>query len=256
MAGNSIGISHHSAWLTVLEGIYSFSCPFPPSFPRVVCIAVRGRALPWWVGEGTRSPPLPGDAYPPAFNPGWTRGQASIPGTRRQRGAGGGAGGAARLRVRGAGLAPRCGSAPGLCRFAVSGRIDAAPGHRCCPAPRLITAARESFWGAACSSLSSQKLSPLSAAAWPAGRARRWWLQGQEVSTLPPLSEALFSGGQVGGAVRGATAAPPLPIRGLWLPWPAASCAAGATEAALGPLPSSPGAQQAAAAGGASGCSA
>uniref|UniRef100_A0A8B9P0D1 Fibroblast growth factor receptor n=1 Tax=Apteryx owenii TaxID=8824 RepID=A0A8B9P0D1_APTOW len=33
LAGNSIGISHHSAWLTVLEGIYSFSCPFPPSLP-------------------------------------------------------------------------------------------------------------------------------------------------------------------------------------------------------------------------------
>lgn len=33
LAGNSIGISHHSAWLTVLEGIYSSSSPFPPSFP-------------------------------------------------------------------------------------------------------------------------------------------------------------------------------------------------------------------------------
>lgn len=43
MAGNSIGISHHSAWLTVLEGIYSSSSPFPPSFPMYALWSGRER---------------------------------------------------------------------------------------------------------------------------------------------------------------------------------------------------------------------
>lgn len=43
LAGNSIGISHHSAWLTVLEGIYSSSSPFPPSFPMYALWSGRER---------------------------------------------------------------------------------------------------------------------------------------------------------------------------------------------------------------------
>lgn len=43
LAGNSIGISHHSAWLTVLEGIYSSSSPFPPSFPTYALRSGRER---------------------------------------------------------------------------------------------------------------------------------------------------------------------------------------------------------------------
>lgn len=59
LAGNSIGISHHSAWLTVLEGIYSSSSPFPPSFPTYALWSGREHlpALsPWggsaWVLQG------------------------------------------------------------------------------------------------------------------------------------------------------------------------------------------------------------
>lgn len=132
LAGNSIGISHHSAWLTVLEGIYSFSCPFPPSFPRVVCIAAGGRALPRRVGKERAALP------PPAMHT-WlllTRvGPGARPASRAHAGSGGlwGGWGCCPAACAPEELAlPRGVGAHRGCRCA------ALRAHRCCSCPSML----------------------------------------------------------------------------------------------------------------------
>lgn len=230
LAGNSIGISHHSAWLTVLEGIYSSSSPFPPSFPMYALWSGRERfpapAHPVLVSLqqkicraalSSRSgmehtsprcvPPLqpPVGVCPPIA---LSLAQAMHTQGNLTRGCSAGAGWScapgqgqrclrrgARSRIWGGVLAvlPACvpagelalpcgtGPVPGLCvasavlpGTAAPVPIDAAPRASMLHGPKPDNSSRESFWGAAWLLLSSQKLSPLSAAALSAGCARRW----------------------------------------------------------------------------------
>lgn len=150
--------------------------------------------------EGARSPP------PPAMH---TRllltrvGPGARPASRAHAGSGGlwGAGGAARPRV-----PPRSWPCPagwertGAVAVLRSGRIDAAPAHRCCPAPRLITAARESFLGRCLLLACQPKTFPVISRRLACSEVVAAGTGGFHSS---PLSEALFSEGQVGGAAGG-----------------------------------------------------
>ena len=76
------------------------------------------------------------------------------------------------------------------CRFAVC--VDVLLGHRCCVDPRLIQQPGKVFGalrGRHSSAKSFARYQPL------LGCAARWCCWEHQVSALPPLSEALFSGG-------------------------------------------------------------
>lgn len=171
LAGNSIGISHHSAWLTVLEGIYSSS--FPPSFPAYASQSGRER-FPRGRGMGCVSPavsPSPPIGVCPPLSPWPTR---------------------CILRVFNHGcvsLLLRCGAA-------VPVPIDAAPRASMPRGPQPDNSAREVF-GALCAGGFSAKNFPC----YQAVLCQVCSEVGQNSDSLLQLCLGLCSwGGRVGGA--------------------------------------------------------